>query len=368
MLRLLRALPPGTASAVACPSGGPLAATLAEHGVEHLPIRGTGVSFRLHPRWTPVGLADLGRSVADLRRHVRHWRPDVMHANGTRAGLLAVPVRRTGGAGLVVQVHDVMPEGRVSRAVRSVLARGADEVVAVSDAATRAFNAGFHGRLARTVYISIDHGRFSPHGHDRVAVRRSLGVPEDAPLLGEVAQITPWKGQLVAIKALARVRRDVPSAQLVLVGGVAFSGPGVRYDNAAYARRLQASVAELGLEDAVRFAGHRRDVPSVMAALDLFLLPSWNEPFGTVVVEAMATGTVPLVSDGGGVPEFVEDGVSGRVLPTHDADAWGDAAAQLLADGARRAEMGRRALEVAARFTDEAYVAEMLRSYAAVAR
>jgi poly(glycerol-phosphate) alpha-glucosyltransferase len=82
----------------------------------------------------------------------------------------------------------------------------------------------------------------------------------------------------------------------------------------------------------------------------------------------MATGTVPLVSAGGGVPEFVADGVCGRVLPRDDPQAWGGAAAELLDDPERRAEMGRRAIEAAARFTDEAYVTDMMRAYAAVAR
>jgi len=155
------------------------------------------------------------------------------------------------------------------------------------------------------------------------ATLAALGVADDAPPLGEVAQITPWKGQLVAIDSLALLHERHPRAQLLLVGDVAFAGPSVRYDNAAYARKLRQRVAELGLEDSVHFLGRREDVPAIMAALDLFLLPSWEEPLGTVVAEAMACGTVPLVTSEGGPREMVQDGVNGRLLPPHDAETLG---------------------------------------------
>src|SRR3954447_3698972 len=299
MLRLLDALPPDVERAVACPPDGRLAAAVAQRGIEHRPIRGTAVSFRLHPRWTAVGLADLGRSVTELRAHVRRWRPDVLHANSTRAGLLAAPLRRP--PAVLVQVHDILPDGAVSAAVRHVLARSADAVVGVVDAASASFNVGLRAAPARTVRISIDAERLAGPRRDAREVRRSLGVPDGAPLLGEVAQITPWKGQIVAIEALAHVRAHHPDAHLVLVGDIAFTGPAPRYDNAAYLARLHERIAELGLEGAVHFAGHRDDVPDVMAALDLFLLPSWRDAFGTAAAEAMACGTVPLVSSDGGV-------------------------------------------------------------------
>ena len=368
MLRLLVALPADVERAVVCPPDGRLAEEVAARGVEHLPIRGTGVSFRLHPRWTAVGLADLGRSVGDLRGHVRRWRPDVLHANSTRAGLLAAPLRRPGRhPGVLVQVHDVMPGGAMSAAVRRVLARRADAVVGVVQAASTSFNDGIDRAPARVVNISIDQERFAAPRRDATEVRRSLGVPDGAPLLGEVAQITPWKGQIVAIEALARVRERHPDAHLVLVGDIAFAGPAPRYDNAAYLARLHERVGELGLEDAVHFAGHRDDVPDVMAALDLFLLPSWRDAFGTAAAEAMACGTVPLVSSDGGVGEYVADGVCGRVLPPRDAEAWARAAIELLDDPVRREEMAGRAREVARRFTDEAYAAGMMAAYRAVA-
>jgi len=368
MLRLIASLPGEVRSSVACPPEGRLADVLDARGIERHPLPGTRVSFRLHPVDTPRGLADLGRSAAAVGEIARRAGADVVHANGTRAGLIAVPAARLRRApALVVQVHDRLPASPLGRATSIALGAGAERVIAVSRATAQAFDAGVGRRVARVVYISFDHDRFRPGAHDPAEVRRALDVPVGAPLLGQVAQITPWKGQLAAIEAFARVAAEHPDAVLLIVGHVAFAGG--RYDNEGYLATLRARVRELGLEGRVRFLGQRGDVPAIVAALDLLLLPSWEEPFGTAVLEGMAVGTVPLASADGGMAEYVEDGVSGRLLPPREPERWAQAALELLADPARRTAMGERAAEVAARFTDEAYATGCLRAYEeAVAR
>jgi glycosyltransferase involved in cell wall biosynthesis len=363
-LRLLNGLPADLARAVACPPRGPLVDALDARGIERLEIPGTTLSFRLHPVMTARGLLGLARSVVAVRRLAREWRADVIHANGVRAGLLAVAARRLGGPPVVVQVHDHLPRNALGLAVRRVLAR-ADGVIAVSRSASRDFDAGLRRPVAETVYISIDMARFAIPRDDGSA-RAALGIPAEAPLLGEVAQITPWKGQLEAIETLALVRRELPEAHLLLIGHVAFAGPGVRYDNHAYLERLHARVRELGLQDAVHFLGRREDVPELLSALDLLLLPSWQEPFGTATLEGMAAGTVALVGTDGGAAEYVEDQLTGRTLPPRDPERWAVAALELLRAPERRRAMGERARAVAARFTDEAYAAGCREAYARV--
>ena len=362
MLRLVASLPASVEAAVACPPEGRLAEVLDARGVERHALPGTALSFRLHPVDTPRRVADLARSTRIVGTLARRVGADVIHANGTRAGLIAAPPARAHRAPpLVVQLHDRLPQGPLGRVTRLALARGAERVIAVSRATADAFDAGLGRSVARVVYISYDHERFRPGLHDPAEVRRSLGLPPGAPLLGEVAQITPWKGQLVAIDAFAHVAACHPDARLVIVGSVAFASR--RWDNAGYLEQLRERVRALGLEERVCFLGQRGDVPAIMAALDLLLLPSWEEPFGTVVLEGMATGTVPLASGDGGMAEYVEDGVSGRLLPSHDPGSWAEAALDLLADPERRTAMGARATAVAARFTDEAYAAGCVRAY-----
>jgi L-malate glycosyltransferase len=363
MLRLLRSLPAGMDVAVACPPEGPLAAALDEHGVARVPITGTDVSFRLHPVSTPRGLAALAGSALGLVRTLRRLRPDVVHANGVRAGLLAgIPSRLT-GTPLVVQVHDNLPEGLLGRLVRLAIASTADEVIAVSRATARRFDEGLRRPRARTVYISFDRSRFD-RDYDDARTREELGVGPDTPLLGEIAQITPWKGQLDAIEALARIHRRHPDAVLLLIGHVAFAGKGVRYDNEAYLERLHQRVEELGLREHVRFMGQRDDVAELVSALDVMVLPSWDEPFGTAALEAMASGTVPAVGSEGGPAEYVDQGVSGLVLEPRRPDVWADEIGDLLDDRHRLERMAERALEGADRFTDGAYVAGCVAAYA----
>ena len=360
MLRLLESLPDSVERAVACPPEGPLAAALDARGIRRLDVPGTHLSFKLNPRATAKGLVDLAASTAALARVARAWGADVIHANGTRAGLLAVPVARLGGPALVVQVHDHLPHTKLGRLVRRGLAHGADQVIGVSRSTARNFDAGLNEPTATPVYISIDLERFSGP-HDDGAIRRELGVGPDTPLVGEVAQITPWKGQMDAIEAFAKVRERHPDARLVLVGKVAFDS--TRYDNQSYERELHARVRELRLERCVHFLGQRSDVPDIMSALDVVVLPSWEEPFGTAALEAMAAGTVVSVTSEGGASEYVEDGVAGRVLPPRDPDRWAEAISDLLSDPERRERMAVRGRERARSFTDRAYADGCMEAY-----
>ncbi len=355
MLRLLDCLPEDVQAAVACPPEGRLVEALEEHGVEHIAIPGSDVSFRLHPATTAPGLVAMCRSMFALKNVSRRWGADVVHANSVRAAIIAIGAKRLGGPPVVAQVHDHLPVNALGRSVRRFVARGADRVIAVSDWTARHFNRGLRRPVAHRIYIGIDHERFAPDPHTRESVRRELQLPADAPVLGQVAQITPWKGQLVAVEAFAHIRRRHPSAHLLIVGAVAFAKASSRYDNHGYMRQLRARVDELGLDGCVHFLGGRGDIPDIMNALDLLLLPSWEEPFGTVVAEAMAVGTVPLVGSAGGVTELVADGETGHVLPVNDVMAWASTASELLDQPRRLAEMSRRAESRAGAFTGQAY-------------
>jgi glycosyltransferase involved in cell wall biosynthesis len=122
-------------------------------------------------------------------------------------------------------------------------------------------------------------------------------------------------------------------------------------------------IDRLDLGDCVHFLGPQADVPRDPAAVDLSVLPSWNEPFGTVAAESLAMGTPVLVTAVGGVPEYVSDDVTGLVLPPRRPDVWADAVLGLLADPPRLELMGARGPAAVAGFTDERYAAAMLAIY-----
>jgi L-malate glycosyltransferase len=348
---------------VACPDDGPLREAVDKASLERLSLPAVDASLRLHPVQTSVGLAQLGAGGLSLARAAKRFQPDVIHANSLRAGIMGAIGRRLSGVPFVVRAHEHVPLTTVGRLVRSLLVRTASAVVAVSDHTARNFNEGLASPVAVRVYNSIDHDRFDPARVLPADLRDQLGVAPDAPLLGQVAQITPWKGQDTSIRALAELRSIGLDAHLLLVGQVAFGGKGVRYDNHAFRRRLTSLVEDLALTGAVHFLGQRGDVPEILRALDLSLLPSWEEPFGLVTIESMALGTPPLVSDGGAGAELVDDRVTGRVLPPKRPDLWAQGAHELLRDRESLRRLGERARAAAARFRDDVHAGEMLVIY-----
>ncbi len=362
LLRLVRTLRSEHTVAVACPDG-PLARTVEEADLHRFPVPAFEASLRLHPVHTPEALAHLGPGAVLVGRAARRFGADLVHANTPRAGLMTAVVARAGGPRLVVRAHEALPPSRVGRAVRFVLAHSASAVVTVSRDVALRFNAGLRRPLATPVYNSFDRELFDPQRVEPAPVRSELGLSPDAVLLGQVAQITPWKGQDTAIRALADLRRGGLDAHLLLVGEIAFAGSGVRYDNHGFLRSLHTLVAGLGVGDAVHFLGRRPDVPGLLRALDFSLLPSWDEPFANVMLETMAMRTPLLVSDVGGGPELVEDGVSGRLLPPKRPERWAEAVRELLADPGARQVMGERAREATVRFRDDVHARDMVAVY-----
>ncbi len=292
-----------------------------------------------------------------MRRLARELDADLVHANSIRAGLVAGLASRTGGAPTVVHARDALQGGPVGAVVRAGL-RSARLVIAISRHVEGSLGLGRRPPVA-VVHNPVDLARFDPARADGRALREQLGTP----LLGVIAQITPWKAQDDAIRALARVRETHPGAQLAIVGETKFVGRDVTFDNPAFRYGLDELAAELGVADAVHFLGEREDVPDVLAALDLLLVPSWQEPFGRTVIEGMAMGRVVLATAAGGPREIVHDGVDGVLLAPREPATWADAAARLLSAPAEMERLGAAARESAQRFDRDRYADAIIALY-----
>jgi L-malate glycosyltransferase len=338
LLDLLGALPADVDPALACPAG-PLAERARSLGIPWRRIPATDASFRLHPRHTSRALLELAAQAAAVRAAARWARPQLVHANTTRAAIAAVAARRLGGPPVVAHIRDWVPPGRAAEMTLRFVASGAAVTLANSRFAAGQVAAG-RGTV-RVVHNPVDHRRFAPGVPSRAEARRRLGLAGDDEVLAVIAQLTPWKGQADAVEMATLLRGERPRLRLLLVGSAKFTAPGTRHDNGAYAQQLERRVREAGLEETVRLLGEREDVPRILAALDLLLLPSWREAFGRVAVEAMAAGVPVLATTAGGPAEIVRDGVDGRLLPPRAPSDWAVAAAALLDDPGRRAEMGR---------------------------
>jgi glycosyltransferase involved in cell wall biosynthesis len=345
---------------VVCPEG-ELSAEVRALGIEPIPISGTGASFRLHPLHTSRGLLEIGRSSLQVRRIVERISPDLVHANTTRAALLALLARSRSGPQTIAHIRDLAPAGRMADLVLSLVARRADAIVANSAYVADRFGEA-RGRV-RVIHNPIDLARFDPGNADGRAVRAELGISGDTVVLTVVAHISPIKGQDEAIAVLADLVAAGCDAVLLVVGSVKFASAGARLDNVAFGERLPALAAELGVADRVRFLGERTDVPELLAATDVLLMPFWREPFGRVAVEAMAMGVPVVASEVGGPAEIVRPGVDGVLLPPKAPAAWSRALEQLLPDTALRRRLGENARARAAEFSVEAHAAEVLALY-----
>ena len=362
LLALLRGLPPDIEPVVACPPG-PLGDAVEGLGVERLSLTGTDGSLKLHPRRTPAALWAIASAAVQVRRHARRRASEVVHANSIRAAVIAGLARGLGGPPVVAHVRDCLPDAAVAHATQRLVARTASVVVANSDYTAAHFARAARPRACVVAHSPVELERFDPERLSRGAARAALGVAGDAPVLGVVAQITPWKGQEVAVRALALLRDLGVHGRLVIAGSTKFTAEATRFDNRAYLEGLHSLVADLGLDGSVRFVGERDDVPQVLAAIDLLLLPSWEEPFGRAIVEALAMGVPVLATEIGGPREVVRDGVEGRLLDPRDPAPWAGAAAELLGDRAQLAAMGERARERARAFGVDAHVESIRQAY-----
>lgn len=363
LMRLVKGVQSTHRVAVACPSGGPLAKLLDEAAVERISLPAFEASLRLDPVQTPVNMMRLGAGGLALGRAARRFGADVMHANTPRAGLMGAIARRISGTPLVVRAHEDIPPRGVGRGVRHVLSRSANAILPVSQDIAGKLNEGLDRPVAVHVYNSFDRERFNFDTVEPAGIREQLGIPANSALLGQVAQITPWKGQDTSIRALADLRARGHDAHLLIVGSIAFSGKGVRYDNKGFLRDLHQLVRELEVDDSVHFLGQRSDVPGILRELDLSLLPSWDEPFANVMLESMAMETPLLVSNVGGGPELVTDEVTGRLLEPKRPQLWAAAAADLLADRPALDLMGQLARRATDGFSDQSHCRDMLQVY-----
>jgi L-malate glycosyltransferase len=363
LLGLLGALPATVQAQVATPRG-PLQSAVEQLGIETITISGTAGSLRLHPVHTPVAVGQIARTAAQVNRAARRHHAEIVHANSIRAGIV-LGLARAPGAATIVHVRDCLPPGPLTSATLRLIAATATTVVANSAYTARWVLATAPRARVEVVHNAVDLTRFDPARIDRASARARLqGIGEGSVLLGVVAQLSPWKGQDTAIEALRLLVAQGVDAHLLLIGSAKFVAAATRFDNEAYVARLRALVGEAGLDERVSWLGEREDVPELMRALDVLLMPSWEEPFGRSLIEAMALCVPVAATNIGGPPEIIEDGREGYLLAPRDPAAWARAIARIAESPALASEMGNAGrLRVEQSFTVEGNVAAMLGVY-----
>jgi glycosyltransferase involved in cell wall biosynthesis len=282
--------------------------------------------------WTKVS------EVASLADCVRRFQPDIVNPHLFRSTLVAAPLAKTLGVARVVETYhgrEAWRRGTLngSFVVDRIVSRCVDRVIAVSEAA-RNFLVRVK-RIPADKVVVIPNGRdltrYRP-GRDRAEIRRALGLGADAAVIGVIGRLEEQKGHAYVLDALPRVAARFPHARLLVVGEGSLRGA------------LEQRCREVGLGGSVIFTGFRTEVPRLLDAMDLVVLPSLYEGMPLTAIEASAMGKPVVATNVDGTGEVVVDGETGRLVPPADVSALGDAILELLADPDASRRMGQAGL------------------------
>ena len=290
---------------------------------------------------------------ARLTRHIRRRRIQIVHAYNFYGNVFATPPARLVAPVVIASIRDRAPYlTTMQKRVQRYACQFADCILVNADAVRDwLIGDGYPASKIAVICNGVDLTRFD-NLPSPLNLRRELGLPDDAPIVGVVSRLTRLKGLEQFLEAAAIVRSRVPTVHFLVVGE---TNPMDRQ----YLRSLQEYAARCGVAEHVTFTGLRSDVPAVLASLTISVMPSLNEALSNVVLESMAAGAPTVATRVGGTPEAVVDGVTGILVPPADSGALAEAIVHLLRNSELAAHLGRAARS---RIADHFSVRRMVRA------
>ena len=300
--------------------GGETADELMEKGVE---VRILGISSYHNPL-----------NIIRLSRLLKKEEPDIVHTHGYFASVIGrLAAKKAGIPTIITHVHSTYWEYKKRHIlIERYLSRFTHKIICCSEAVENFVTCHEKIKNDKTVviYNGVDEERFSPI-QDPSSARARFGIDRESPVVGTVSSLTPHKGQGFLIQAAAKIRDKYPSTKFLIVG----DGP-LRLS-------LEEQAQRLGLQSSLILTGARRDIPELLSLMDIFVLPSSSrEGLGIAIIEAMAMEKPLVTTDIGGIPEAVQDGETGLLVPPGDSDALAKAIIELLDDPDRAKAMGKK--------------------------
>lgn len=315
----------GIEVSVACPAGSPVAKMAANEQMNVIPIE-------------KRGLVD-SQAIGTLSRRLREGDLDIVHAHNGRTAFLSALARMLARRGRIIATqHFLKPAhtersgaaGWLSRTAHSWMNRTMDHFIAISEAARKGMFSRKGVRAGRMTVV--------PNGipipdrrrlRSRSEIRTELAIADSQPMIVCVARLEPEKDILTLIAAMDRVVKKIPDAVCVVAG------------QGSERERLETKIRELGLTQKVRLLGFVSDALSLIDAADLFVLPSLAEPFGLVLLEAMALAKPVIATQAGGPLEIVVPGETGLLVPPSDPEMLSGAICAVLQNPVLAQSMGR---------------------------
>lgn len=278
-------------------------------------------------------------AIRQLCRVIREFKPDVIHTQTSKAGIVGRLAARLAGVPIIIHTAHAFPfHAYLPWPVKWAYiwierwVAGWTDLIMVDTESVRMD--GLRQRIVQdasrivTVPMGVDLTRFSPSLGGPGTLRDALGLGTQALVIGTVARLVPDKGLDCFLRMAAIIRAERADVKFLIVG----EGP--------LRQSLEQMAESIGIGPDVVFAGHRTDIPELMQAMDLFVLPTRREGFGVVFAEAMAMGKATVGSDIGPIAEVLEDGVTGYLAPADNPGAFAARTLELLNDEAKRRTFG----------------------------
>jgi len=264
------------------------------------------------------------KTINRLIQLIKRRKIDLIHSNGSRATIYGGIAARLTRTPLIWHVRIA----GCDRLLDKPLTRLATKIIVISEAVGRRFDwLKNKGEKVVVIYNGIDLERFNPTINGK-RIREEFLLSPETPLIGIVGRLDWYKGHQYFLQATKKVTEAIPDARFLIVG------------DGGYRKRLENLTKELGLDKKVIFTGNRKDIPQILASLDLFVLSSVSEGFGRSVAEAMACGKPVVATKVGGLLEVIEDGVTGSLAPSKNPKALAKAIITLLQDKEKTQKMG----------------------------
>ena len=291
---------------------------------------------------------------ARLARQIARSRIDIVHAYNFYGNVFAVPPARLVAPVVIASIRDRSPYlTPMQKRVQRYACQFADRILVNADAVRDWLvdEEGYDPSNMVVIRNGVDMTRFTgPPAGERI--RHELGIPAAARLVVVVSRLARLKGIEHFLEAAAALKARYPDVWFLIVGETSPPDP-------AYQRFLERLSEQVGVADRVRFTGRRADIPAVLSAADVAVMPSLNEALSNVVLESMAAAAPVVATRVGGTPEALTDGATGLLVPPGDAGAIAGAVSRLLDDRGLACRLGRAART---RISDQFSVDRMVRA------
>jgi len=324
--------------------------------------RENGVRIEIIPSLVRrISLLNDLRALWSLVRLLLKEKPDIVHTHTSKAGLLGrLSAKLTKTEFIVHTPHGHVFYGHFGRLrsrlfiwIEKIFAFFTHRLIALTTGELNDYTALAVCRpeKLRKIHSGVDIAKFRSASASMIEKKRKLGLIQNAAVVGFIGWLLPIKGPLNLLKAMQFVWQDLPDAQLVFVG------------KGDLDLELRTAALKSRANGRVKFLGWRDDVDEILPVFDVLVLPSLNEGMGRVLVEAMAAGKPVVASNVGGIPDLVEHGRNGLLVPPGDEQALAEAVKRLLKDPEKSKQMGQQGRQICGQFSLEAMLAKLDQLY-----